>query len=205
MTQWHARRAELVNNLVRLYESASPTARADGALWYPRARAIVDEWSAHYGVPRNTVAMVIAALSPQVEWSRNLIMSDDVLAQRPLSVRGAFIRNEMKARQIREDRSEHLSTLMTLFPQGPKVNSFAWNLAGHDTIVTVDTHAVQAALDDPTTTVTLRWAPYKVFAECYATAAARVGLSAAAFQAVCWLAWKERYPRMRKHALRKRW
>ena len=202
---WESQRERLVDNLLAVYARRTLSTEQDGHVWYPKARQIVREWSQTYNLPVNTVASVIAAISPQCDWERNLIIADDVLANRAISIGGCLGKNLSRARLIREQRTGRLADLMLLFPQGPKVNCFAWNLAGHDNIVTIDTHGIQAALDDVTATITLKWTPYRIFAECYATAAARVGLSPTTFQATIWCTWKHLHPRVSKIQARTRW
>lgn len=189
----------MVANLVRQYRQASPAALAAGRNWYPAARRIVAEWSQAYAIDVQTVANVIAALSPQVEWSRNLIMADDLLAGRPLSIGGAIRSNIAKAYRLLDSGS----TMSAVFPSGPKVNCFAANLAGDDGLVTIDVHASQAALCDPCWYGPFSMAKYQVFARAYQAAALRCDETPATFQAVIWSAWKERYPRERKNATKR--
>jgi hypothetical protein len=201
----------MTENLVRLYYQSSVNAQTLGASWYPKARSIVAEWSANYVVSRDTVACVIAAISPQCEWERNLIIADDVLAERGQSIGGALHVNVGKARRLR-DIAGALGDSSTLsiaermaasFPSGPKVYCFAQNLAGDDSLVTVDTHATQAALNDVRSRVTLNWNRYRLVALAYAQAANQCRVLPTTFQAVTWHAWKERYPRMVKNQLRR--
>jgi hypothetical protein len=86
------------------------------------------------------------------------------------------------------------------FPGGPKVCSFALNLAGNDTAVTVDTHASQAALGSTLRTYGLSWQPYMCFASAYEIAANRVSRPAAEFQAIIWHTWKRIHPPESKRA-----
>lgn len=204
--QFDSRTKEIERNLLRLYHQATDADIVQGIAWYPEARRIVCEWGTTYCFHDDTVAGVIAALSPQQEWSRNLIMADDILAGRPPSVLG-LRSNIIKARLMRDSNPlENLSTrMLRLFPGGPKVNSFALNLAGDNSVVTVDTHAMQAGLNDVTARYTLKWAPYRVFAECYARAAVMVSRPPAEFQAIIWHAWKRLYPVGTKRQLRKQW
>jgi len=95
--------------------------------------------------------------------------------------------------------------MLEAFPGGPKVNNFAHNLAGDLSYVTVDTHAVQAALNDPLITLGLPWTPYRIFAECYAVAARKVDRQPAEFQAIVWYVWKRLYPRTWKIQNRTQW
>lgn len=180
----------MVANLVRLYRQSTETERSAGKAWYSVARQIVRDWSATYSLPVETVANVVAAISPQCDWNRNLIIADDVLAERPASVGGALHRNLAKARAL---RAGTLPDMATAFPGGPKVNAFALNLAGDDTIVTVDVHAAQAALNNPRWAGSITFAKYAVFARAYIVAAHHCGLMPATFQAVIWHAWKARY------------
>lgn len=200
-----ARRSLFVANLLAIYANASRKARTDGASWYPNARRIVREWSDTYSLPRACVASVVAAISPQCEWPRNLVIADDVLAERAQSVGGALHVNVSKARAIRARGADSLDVMIELFPYGPKVNSFAHNLAGDDGVVTVDTHAIQAAFDDVRVTINPKWTPYRIIAECYAIAARKVGIPPATFQAIIWHAWKEKHTRVSKIRERARW
>jgi hypothetical protein len=159
------------------------------------------EWSKAYGVSVETAACVTAALSPQVEWTRNLIVADDILAGRYPSIGGCLPANIRKAYRLLE-MSAKVEDMLTVFPFGPKVNCFAANLAGDDSLITIDGHAAQAALDDPRFVKPLKWSHYGDFALAYASAALALGVRPSAFQAVIWLAWRERYPRVVKRNIR---
>lgn len=186
-----ARYGLMVANLTRLYLNASDSARADGVAWYPRARRIIADWSATYNLPVQGVANVVAAISPQCDWNRNLIIADDVLAERTISIGGALHANIRKARALRS--SDSLLDMASAYPCGPKVNAFAANLGGDDALVTIDTHATQAALNNPRWAGRVTFAKYTVIARAYMAASHRFGLSPCAFQAIIWHAWKERY------------
>lgn len=207
--QFESRRVELRDNLIRLYAESSDTARRQGMAWYPVAQHIVRTWAGRYNLSISAIACIIAALSPQCDWKRNLKGAYRLLDG---GIPTGFItRNVAKAQAIHRLAIDNgpewnaLNELYRLFPHGPKVNSFAHNLSGIDTVVTVDTHACQAALADVLSTVTLRWTPYRIFAECYAEAAAIVGHPASTFQAIIWCAWKEKYPRLVKREVRRQW
>ena len=196
-------RPVLVRNLVRLYGEADAVDMIDGANWYPKARAIVIEWANFHSLSRATVACVIAALSPQNEWTRNLVQAGEVLRDEPLSIRG-FPRNERIARAILRDRAETVIG-PDYFKSAPKVLSFAGNLAGSDEYVTVDVHATQAALNDVNSLVVLPWQHYLSMAAAYEVAAKQVGRSNAEFQAIIWLTWKRKFPTAAKRHLRTQW
>ena len=207
--QFHAHIPELADNLTRLFSRATSADINDGEAWYPNARRIVREWATAYAYHDATVSCVIAAISPQIDWPRNLIIADDVLAGRPPSIGGCIRLNITKAQRLRDDTTMLTCSvgvrMMTVFPYGPKVTSFAMNLDGDETAVTVDGHAMQAALNDVKADYRLGWKPYMCFASAYELAAKRAGVSTPTFQAIIWHTWKRLYPRMRKHQLRKRW
>jgi hypothetical protein len=202
--QYVKRIPEFVDNLLHLYrQETTDSDRELGMPWYPNAHRIVCEWSEHYNVSIATVACVIAAISPQCEWSRNLIIADEILAGMPaLSIGGALNVNIIKARKILAD---HATTTVGYFKSGPKVASFSRNLAGDYSLVTVDTHATQAAMGDVHVTVSLKWNSYECFATAYDHAANKLGLEPAIFQAVIWHTWKRLYPRTVKLQERKQW
>ena len=212
--QFDSRVDEITNNLVSLYEAHSNGYDlVQGEAWYPEARRIVNEWAVTYGYHPETVACVIAAISPQCPWPRNLIIADDILARRYPSI-GAIKVNIAKAEALRDDKltekhdyqfSGVCRRMREAFPTGPKVNNFAQNLAGDNAVVTVDTHAMQAALNDVKSTYTLKWAPYNVFARCYVDAAKRIGRAPAEFQAIIWHTWKRLNPPASKRNKRRQW
>ncbi len=216
--QFDNRRDELCGNLRAVYALRIDTDVLEGSAWYPLAQSIVRQWVSHYRYSVDTVACVVAALSPQVAWERNLIIADDVLACRVPSIGGVLLKNLDKAIKLRDTdyRTDDSlpsglkvwplsSRMLEQFTQGPKVCSFAANLAGDMTHVTVDTHGIQAALNNPLATITLKWVPYRVFAECYAVVANELGLEPATFQAIVWHVWKRLYPRIWKIQNRKQW
>lgn len=189
----------MASNVLTLYTQASEGARYDGLSWYPAARRIMREWSSHYGYSVDTCACVTAALSPQVEWTRNLIMADDMLAHRALSIGGALQANITKALRIRDEQTT-VAGLYAIFPQGPKVNCFAANLAGDDSVVTIDGHAFQACMNDPSLSFGFRWNHYAEISKVYVDVAHDLGIAPTALQAVTWCAWRERWPRETKKA-----
>src|SRR4029077_7900646 len=135
--QFVARMPELQRNLLHLWRK--DTTREDryaGLNWYPNAHHIMVEWSETYDYSIATTACVTSALSPQIAWERNLIIADDILAGRIPSI-GALRLNVRKAERSRDDRA---GQTLPYFPHAPKVASFACNLAGDYSIVTVDTH-----------------------------------------------------------------
>jgi hypothetical protein len=208
--QYEGQRSAIVRNLLKVFRQATTEDMAAGVRWYPDANGIIREWAGHYRYSVDTTACVVAALSPQLEWTRNLVIADDVLANRVPSIGGVLHSNLRKAERLREEdwktsRASIGARMLEVFPGGPKVNSFANNLAGDLSYVTVDTHAAQAGLNDPLANVRLAWTPYKIFAACYAEAASKVDRTPAEFQAIVWCVWKRLYPRTWKIQNRTQW
>jgi len=193
---------EMCRNLHKLYRERTESDDTLGRTWYPKAHRIVLDWSDTYGYSIATVACVIAAISPQIDWQRNLIAADDVLANRPLSIGGPLNRNVATARRIARDRAGQITPYM---PYGPKVASFACNLAGDWSVVTVDGHAAQAAMHDVQFSRGLPWKPYAVFAQVYRDVADKLSVESATFQAIIWHAWKRLHPRTSKMQARRQW
>lgn len=58
---------------------ASDAERREGAEWYERANDQVVKMAAKYGQPQSTCAGVIAALSPNNSWQRNIIDAHNII------------------------------------------------------------------------------------------------------------------------------
>lgn len=201
--KYHARIPEMSRNLRHLWKRETTEAdKSLGFAWYDDAHRIMREWSATYGQSIAVCAAVTAAISPQCDWTRNLVIADDILAMRPPSIGGAINSNVCKAQVLRDARE---SDTRMVFKSGPKVHAFSRNLSGDFSCVTVDTHATQAALCDVEVTVGLKQASYDCFAEAYRLAAISLGIEPAVFQAVIWHTWKRMYPTTTKIRRRAQW
>lgn len=201
-SRFHPRITEMARNLRHLYKrETTPADIALGSAWYDDAHTIMREWSTTYGYSIATCAAVTAALSPQCDWNRNLIIADDILAGRVPSI-GAIRVNVAKAEALRDARE---SDTRKVFKSGPKVHNFSRNIAGDYSAVTVDTHALQAALCDVEVTLGLKETAYDAFATAYQRAAESFGLEPAVFQAIIWHTWKRMYPPIKKIQIRSQW
>lgn len=196
----YAKRAQYRRNLRRLYARATDADRREGLAWYPTAVAACQTWSQGLSVPAETIACVIAAISPQCDWSSNLRIAFELLSGQTLVTGGALRANVDKARRILRDRH---TSVYPVFKVAPKVASFAENLKGYAGAVTVDTHAVQAAMNAPTVFRSIHPGAYAIFAGLYADVATELGLRPCDFQAIIWCVWKRKYPRERKRALQR--
>lgn len=67
------------DNLLYLYDSVPPATRERSKQWYVGARKIVDDLSVEYEVPDQSVAGVMAVLSPQKDWFMNVSLGKRVI------------------------------------------------------------------------------------------------------------------------------
>lgn len=199
--QFEKRRAEIRRNLRAVYRRATSADKLIGAAWYESAHRLMIQWSDTYGVSIATAACVTAAISPQCNWFRNTACAEDVLAGRPVGY-GPIRANVEKAKRILVDRA---TDTLIYFPHGPKVWAFAQNLAGNARMVTVDTHAMQAAFDNVQADYRLKWQAYRIIAECYAQNAAALHVNACDYQSIIWHVWKRLHPTERKRVSRRQW
>ena len=72
--------------------------------------------------------------------------------------------------------------------QGPKVSSFAENLKGNQTPMTIDTHNFSAVRNDPSNKVSPTKTQYKYLEEYQSEIADKLGMTPAQFQASVWMA-----------------
>lgn len=112
MSLWHASRDQLVA----------------GARWYPDAREWCRSNAEAYALPIESVAAVVAAASPRVQWPVNLKHAEAVLRGEGKPV-GMMTTNYARATAALESG---------LVGDGPKVNAFRANLLGDMQPVTLD-------------------------------------------------------------------
>jgi hypothetical protein len=67
------------SNLVMLHDLMPPGVRARAKKWYDGGRVIADRFAEQYGHPVEATAGVLAALSPQMDWFRNVDLARRVL------------------------------------------------------------------------------------------------------------------------------
>lgn len=130
-----------VKNIVNKYREATPKLLKGGSEWYERAH---DEAKKVGGGDVRRGAGIIAALSPQIGWDRNVAEAHELA--KTGNIRGALLpANVEKAQRIHagEDPHEVLG--------GHKVRSFFENI--HDPSnpqpVTIDRHAYDIAMGNP--------------------------------------------------------
>ena len=190
-------------NFVSHYHEASPAELAAGRSWYPDAHAKVATWATFAERSERNVAALVAVLSPQCPWDRNLQIAEDILCNGYSNTFGALPVNVLKAERVLAENVENTRDVM---PTGRKVENFARNLSGDYNAVTVDTHMVQAAWNDvtvPAGPYFKRPIAYDAIANAVRLCADEVGETPAAFQAIVWTVWKRLHASgVKRHVLR---
>lgn len=126
----------MVSNILDTYASASAQCLADGQRWYAVAHAHAQRLAAEYGVSVNTVAMVIAALSPRLNWTENLAAAE--FALQGVKAHKLLGFSYAKAKAVLRGETPH-------WPR--KTDNFRELIAtgGNDWSVCVDTHSIIVA------------------------------------------------------------
>ena len=190
----------MIHNITSVYRDADDTQHAEGLLWYSDAQKAAHHIAVKYDVPVYIVVAVIAALSPNNKWSRNVANAATLIA--------AFIRGDgidsvkvstyhamkRKAWAILAARPDYDGAKRML--KGQKITSFFMDIMGEFN-VTIDGHARNIAygervgLTDDRTNIGVR--EYRALQAAYEEAARRVGLMPYQLQAITWRVWRDRH------------
>jgi len=191
---------KMIYNIVSVLRDSDETQHAEGLLWYPNAQKAAHHIAIKYDIAVYLVVAVIAALSPNNKWTRNLVNADALI--------GAFIRGDgidsvkvstyhkMKAKawDILAARPDYEGAKTML--KGQKITSFFMDIMGEFN-VTIDGHARNIAygervgLTDDRSNIGVR--EYRALQAAYEEAARRVGLMPYQLQAITWRVWRDRH------------
>ena len=191
---------KMIHNITSVYRDADETQHAEGLLWYDNAQTAAHYIAVRYDVPVYLVVAVIAALSPNNKWSRNVRNADALI--------GAFIRGDgidsvkvstyhamkRKAWDILAARPDYETAKKML--KGQKITSFFMDIMGEFN-VTIDGHARNIAygervgLTDDRSNIGVR--EYRALQAAYEEAARRAGLMPYQLQAITWRVWRDRH------------
>ena len=191
---------KMIHNITAIYRDADETQHAEGLLWYSDAQKAAHDIALKHDVPVYLAVAVIAALSPNNKWARNVVNADALI--------GAFIRGDgvdsvkvstyhkMKAKawDILAARPDYEGAKTML--KGQKITSFFMDIMGEFN-VTIDGHARNIAygervgLTDDRTNIGVR--EYRALQAAYEEAARRVGLMPYQLQAITWRVWRDRH------------
>lgn len=70
----------IVDNLLWLHDKVPAEIRARAKLWYDGANRIANDWVKKYGVTARQSSGVLAVLSPQMDWFKNVSLGERVIA-----------------------------------------------------------------------------------------------------------------------------
>jgi len=187
-----------VRNILKVYRRASTEDIANGYKWYDEAKTYASIISGLSGVKLNTVIGVMAALSPNNKWERNIAdcermcwawVKGDDLSDFKVSCYNTM---KLKAWSILEDNLTSDDDILTRL-NGQKIRSFYSNIRGLDE-VTIDGHALNIALGVrqglTTDKTNMSKKVYRQMQEVYVRAAKRVDIKPHVLQAITWTTWK---------------
>lgn len=172
---------EYIESIRAVLNRATDTDWSEGLDWYRTAQETATRLASTYGTDTDTVARIIAVLSPRQRWSSNVAAAEYIIrawseGSGYPSVAGVFGANVRKAWNIINGDPDAL--------KGPKVTRFYWNIMGDDSHVTLDVWAMRAAGSDDI--APRNPAQYAEIADAYVTVAHENNVPASALQAVAW-------------------
>ena len=190
----------MIYNITCVYRDADEDQHAEGLLWYEQAKREAYHIAMKHDVPVYIAVAVIAALSPNNKWARNLVNADALIGafvngDGLLSVKvSTYNKMKQKAWDILVARPSYNGAKAML--KGQKITSFFCDIMGEFN-VTIDGHARNIAygervsLTDDRTNIGVR--EYRALQAAYEEAARRVGLMPYQLQAITWRVWRDRH------------
>lgn len=202
---------KFVNNILEIYNLASDLEKAEGMNWYSDARQICLRFSKRFNLSFELVCYVMAALSPNNKWQRNITDCERVLdlytsgklfnkvrdyqngdKEALKGIACTYTANLIKAFNILEN------ACTSYLGNGLKTRNFALNIyIGEvtDTNVTVDYHAFSVAVGIRHTinsikSTSFRPKQYNEISEAYRLAAEQVNIQPKQMQAITWVTWR---------------
>ena len=133
------------NNIKRIFEQATPDEIKEGIVWYAEAQAEAQKLAKKYQIDLHCVVGVIAALSPNNKWKRNVTDAATMISQYlngfgldsfKVSTYNAM---KLKAWRILEESYTPKDTIEIL--NGQKIISFYRCIMGDRAGVCIDGHA----------------------------------------------------------------
>jgi len=164
--------------------------QTEGLFWYQTTNTFARGLAEKHGLSTLQACGIIAALSPQISWERNMIVAEAMCALEEFT--GVYMANKDKAARIYGGENP-LDVL-----GGKKVRAFFNCISEPETSneVCIDRHAFDIAeagfenTDDIRRLALNRVGVYESLAEAYRTAAVIVNLRPHQLQAVTWLTWR---------------
>lgn len=175
-------------NILACYDRAPASVKADGVAWYSDALDIAYAYASEFRIEVETAAGVIAALSPQSPWDRNVKDAHALLAGEAIHVKPDSL---TKAERI--IAGEHPLDVL----RGNKVRAFYAAIMGDHSVVVVDRHAASCYANRKLSDAQVRpvfatsGKLYRRIAAAYRRAAREAGIAPCAMQAVAWVQWRQ--------------
>jgi hypothetical protein len=195
-----AQHALYTRNILSVYYSASLLDHQQGISWYAAAAEMAGFIARTYGLSLYQAAGILAAISPQQEWGRNVAMAERLVATYCLTGQSAASQGGYLGTGLR--KVDALLALPDPSPaqvctilKGDKVSAFFSNIAGDLTQVCVDGHATNIAkcgmlrrgISQAKSLTSLQ---YRLASAAYTAAADEAGVEPAVMQAITWVAYK---------------
>lgn len=192
-----------VQNIVSVFNMATPDEKRDGIVWYAEAQKTARLVAEEYEVPLHIVVGVIAALSPNNKWDRNVVNAEELIVaflngddmdSVKVSTYHAMKRKAWAILQEMPDRDGVIAML-----NGQKIVAFFKCIMGDREACCVDGHArniyygERQGLTSNATNIGKR--EYVTIADAYFEAAKAVSegdrtYHAYEVQAITWVAWR---------------
>jgi hypothetical protein len=188
----------IVRNILKVFRLATTGEVYNGTTWYGSAQYEATNIAYAHDLPLRIVVGVIAALSPNNKWERNISNAADMIAvylnggSVEMCKPSTYLKMRDKAWLILEQMPATDAEVIKVL-NGQKITSFFLNIMGINTC-TVDGHAFNIAngkrigLTEPEVNITK--GQYKELQDAYKRAGKRVGLKAFEIQAITWVVWK---------------
>lgn len=198
----------MVQNILDHYNHSTDEHKAAGAQWYPSAREFIKNIADKTNRDPNRAAAIMAAMSPQEEWERNIQNGTNFMLNYDPANPGAWHQNPNKPTQgtgtpgLGDNINRaiavhhaHPDQIYQALGNGPKVQNFYRNLSGDDDSVTVDGHMAKAIMGEGGQLADYGNAmkalspkdSYNQMSDAVKKAAAETGISPSQMQATVWL------------------
>lgn len=178
------------DNIVEMFRRASEDEILEGKAWYAETHNWCQARADEYGLTLETVAAIVAVLSPLQAWTQNKKSAKRVLATG--SAVGCGLKSNCRKAEAILRGAAPLDVL-----NGDKVLNFYQNIitGGENDGATIDRHAVSIAegreVGDAERGKLLRTKrQYADYVEAYRAAALILGIHVAMLQAITWVAWR---------------
>lgn len=173
----------MADRIVATFNRATPADIEAGAQWYGEGETFIRSLAAETGRDVETVAAVVAHLSPRTTWQRNLYGATMLLTTGTAPT--CIGDNVDRARKALDSDSPRDS----FGKNAHKTRRFMANLLGERDVVTVDVWAARVAFGprDDAEALLKRQGVYGAVERAYVIAARRLGVDPVTVQATTWI------------------